>query len=285
MCITAFIKRLTGQLWCLSLRQAFNSQNHLNSHCRIQVLFIKLHCNFMNFNQHSCTCTQTHALKIPIFIFNLLNKTPKHKHLSIYSDDRHLKPTRLTVHYKHSSTSLVYSMKVPHWQTVITFCELVANSHIRAGAFAIKKNKAKPTRRDFNTVCIKELYRQTVGTKKIHSRTSHKFCYLHWQTRWASAIRYLSWWQLQDCLRACDPPFWHNSSYSFSDYAFKKIHLIHSEYFKGVSLCTLFLKYLVQTHLFLTTSLTYLCCFIFHPPNLSLLLVTSLQTHSYQPKQ
>lgn len=123
VCITAFIKWLTWQLWCLSLRQAFNSQNHLNSHYRIQILFIKLHCSFMNFNQHSSTCTETHALKIPVLIFNLLKKTPKHKHLSIYSDDWHLKPTALTVQYKHSSTtSSVVSMKVPHWQTPTTFC-------------------------------------------------------------------------------------------------------------------------------------------------------------------
>lgn len=32
------------------LRQAPNSQNHLSSHCRIQILFIKLQFNFMNFN-------------------------------------------------------------------------------------------------------------------------------------------------------------------------------------------------------------------------------------------
>lgn len=35
------------------LRQAPNSQNHLSSRCRIQILFIKLQFNFMNFNQYS----------------------------------------------------------------------------------------------------------------------------------------------------------------------------------------------------------------------------------------
>lgn len=94
------------------LRQALNSQNHLNSHCRIQILFIKLQSNFMNFNQYSSTCTQTFALKIPVLIFNFLKKTPKHKYLSIYSDEWHLKPTGLAVHYKHSSSSLVLTKKL-----------------------------------------------------------------------------------------------------------------------------------------------------------------------------
>lgn len=51
------------------LIQAPNSQNHLNSHCRIQILFIKLQFNFMNFNQCSSTCTQTRAFKISVLIF------------------------------------------------------------------------------------------------------------------------------------------------------------------------------------------------------------------------
>lgn len=80
------------------LRQALNSQNHLNSHCKIQIVFIKLQFNFTNFNQYSSTCTGTFALKIPVLIFNFLKKTPKHKYLSIYSDEWHLKPTGLTVH-------------------------------------------------------------------------------------------------------------------------------------------------------------------------------------------
>lgn len=54
------------------LSEAFSSQNYLNSHCGIQILFIELHCHFMNFNQHSSTCTRTHALKIVIFVCNLL---------------------------------------------------------------------------------------------------------------------------------------------------------------------------------------------------------------------
>lgn len=52
------------------------------------------------------------ALKIPVLIFNFLKKTPKHKYLSIYSDEWHLKPTGLAVHYKHSSSSLVLTKKL-----------------------------------------------------------------------------------------------------------------------------------------------------------------------------
>lgn len=94
------------------LRQAPNSQNHLNSRCRIQILFIKLHFNFMNFNHCRSTCAQTFAFKIPVLNFNFLKKTPEHKYLTIHSGDWHLKPTGLKVHNKHSSFSSVLTKKL-----------------------------------------------------------------------------------------------------------------------------------------------------------------------------
>lgn len=78
--LCAFIKWLPRQLWCLS--QGPNSQNHLNSHCRIKILFIKLRFNFMKFNHYHSTYTQTFAFKIPVLIFNFLKKTPEHKYLT-----------------------------------------------------------------------------------------------------------------------------------------------------------------------------------------------------------
>lgn len=76
------------------LRQAPNSQNHLSSRCRIQILFIKLQFNFMNFNQysllhmHTNICIQNRCLD-----FQFLKKTLKHKYLTIYSCDWYLQPT------------------------------------------------------------------------------------------------------------------------------------------------------------------------------------------------
>lgn len=199
----------------------------------------------MSFNQHSSTCTQTHALKIPVLIFNLFKKTPKHKHLSIYSDDWHLKPTALTVQYKHSSTtSLVFSMKVPYWQTPTTFCKLVANSRIRAGSFAIKKNKTEPTRRYFSTVCIRKTVQMDHGHWKNTSKNfSQIICIVkpNEPQQWGTLV--------DDSYKTVFEILWSTGLHTilttllilFQIILFKKFTSFTLNILK-VSLCTLFLK-------------------------------------------